>query len=229
MPHNDLTVLYEDRSLVLCVKPVGVLSEDSDSAASMPALLRAHYRSLHQPDYIATVHRLDKITGGLMLFSRSKAATGKLIAAVAEHRVEKEYLAVLTGVPQQPDGVLEDLLLRDRQAQKTVVVRTPGPDTRPARLSYRVLAQAGGKSLVLIRLETGRTHQIRAQFSSRGLPLYGDRKYGAPDEGPLALWSYRISFLHPQTGRPMTFSHTPPAVCPWTLFPGSSYDSISAS
>ena len=79
MPHNDLTVLYEDRSLVLCVKPVGVLSEDSDSAASMPALLRAHYRSLHQPDYIATVHRLDKITGGLMLFSRSKAATGKLI------------------------------------------------------------------------------------------------------------------------------------------------------
>lgn len=80
MPHNDLTVLYEDRSLVLCVKPVGVLSEDSDSAASMPALLRAHYRSLHQPDYIATVHRLDKITGGLMLFSRSKAATGKLIA-----------------------------------------------------------------------------------------------------------------------------------------------------
>lgn len=113
MPHNDLTVLYEDRSLVLCVKPVGVLSEDSDSAASMPALLREHYRSLHQPDYIATVHRLDKITGGLMLFSRSKAATGKLIAAVAEHRVEKEYLAVLRGHPDAPGGELTDLLFRD--------------------------------------------------------------------------------------------------------------------
>ena len=141
MPHNDLTVLYEDHSLVLCVKPVGVLSEDSDSAASMPALLRAHYRSLHQPDYIATVHRLDKITGGLMLFSRSKAATGKLIAAVAEHRVEKEYLAVLRGHPDAPGGELTDLLFRDAAKNKSYVVKRMRKGVREAKLSYRVLAE----------------------------------------------------------------------------------------
>ena len=99
MPHDDLTIVYEDRSLLLCVKPVGVLSEDSENGASMPHLLRQHYAAAHQPDYIATVHRLDKVTGGLMLFSRQRAVTGRLIAAVAEHRVEKEYLAVLRGHP----------------------------------------------------------------------------------------------------------------------------------
>lgn len=104
MPHDDLTIVYEDRSLLLCVKPVGVLSEDSENGASMPHLLRQHYAAAHQPDYIATVHRLDKVTGGLMLFSRQRAVTGRLIAAVAEHRVEKEYLAVLRGHPPEKEG-----------------------------------------------------------------------------------------------------------------------------
>ena len=108
MPHDDLTIVYEDRSLLLCVKPVGVLSEDSENGASMPHLLRQHYAAAHQPDYIATVHRLDKVTGGLMLFSRQRAVTGRLIAAVAEHRVEKEYLAVLRGHPPEKEGELID-------------------------------------------------------------------------------------------------------------------------
>lgn len=221
-----IDLLYTDNRIVVCLKPAGILS--TDEPGGLPQLLRQTL-GLPPEGCIRVIHRLDQPVAGVMVYARSHMADSLLSRQVQTHTFQKEYLAVLTGVPQQPDGVLEDLLLRDRQAQKTVVVRTPGPDTRPARLSYRVLAQAEGKSLVLIRLETGRTHQIRAQFSSRGLPLYGDRKYGAPDEGLLALWSYRISFLHPQTGRPMTFSHTPPAVCPWTLFPGSSYDSISIS
>ena len=98
------------------------------------------------------------------------------------------------------------------------VADAPGPDTRPARLSYRVLGEEDGRALVLIRLETGRTHQIRAQFSSRGLPLCGDAKYGAAAPGPLGLWSYRIAFCHPQTGRPLQFSHLPPAEDPWLPF-----------
>lgn len=219
MPHNDLTVLYEDRSLVLCVKPVGVLSEDSDSAASMPALLRAHYRSLHQPDYIATVHRLDKITGGLMLFSRSKAATGKLIAAVAEHRVEKEYLAVLRGHPDAPRGELTDLLFRDAAKNKSYVVKRMRKGVREAKLSYRVLAETEDLSLVRIRLHTGRTHQIRVQFSSRGLPLLGDIRYGSKAECTTALWSHRMAFTHPVTGKPVDVSCPPPRRWPWTLFP----------
>ena len=94
-----IRILYEDPYLVLCVKPVGVLSEDSPSGACMPGLLREHYRALGQNDYIATVHRLDRLVGGVMLFSRRRDVTGKLTAAVAEHRVTKEYLAVLRGTP----------------------------------------------------------------------------------------------------------------------------------
>lgn len=219
MPHNDVTVLYEDRSLVLCVKPVGVLSEDSDSAASMPALLRAHYRSLHQPDYIATVHRLDKITGGLMLFSRSKAATGKLIAAVAEHRVEKEYLAVLRGHPDAPRGELTDLLFRDAAKNKSYVVKRMRKGVREAKLSYRVLAETEDLSLIRIRLHTGRTHQIRVQFSSRGLPLLGDIRYGSKDPHcTAALWSYRLALTHPLTHKEIDITQSPPHQYPWTLF-----------
>ena len=114
--------------------------------------------------------------------------------------------------------VLEDQLRRDTAARRTCVADAPGPDTRPARLSYRVLGEEDGRALVLIRLETGRTHQIRAQFSSRGLPLCGDAKYGAAPPGPLGLWSYRIAFCHPQTGRPLQFSHLPPAEDPWLPF-----------
>ena len=214
MPHNDLTVLYEDRSLVLCVKPVGVLSEDSDSAASMPALLRAHYRSLHQPDYIATVHRLDKITGGLMLFSRSKAATGKLIAAVAEHRVEKEYLAVLRGHPDAPGGELTDLLFRDAAKNKSYVVKRMRKGVREAKLSYRVLAETEDLSLIRIRLHTGRTHQIRVQFASRRHPLWGDGKYGSRIKGDIALQSARLRFIHPDTGKVMDFRLPVPGTWP---------------
>ena len=94
-----IRILYEDPYLVLCVKPVGVLSEDSPSGACMPGLLREHYRALGQNDYIATVHRLDRLVGGVMLFSRRRDVTGKLTAAVAEHRDAKEYLAVLRGTP----------------------------------------------------------------------------------------------------------------------------------
>ena len=110
---EDVHILYEDRHLVLCVKPVGVLSEDSETGACMPALLRQHYQALGQPDYIATVHRLDKVVGGVMLFSRRREVTGKLTAAVAERRITKEYLAVLRGHPQENAATLTDLLFRD--------------------------------------------------------------------------------------------------------------------
>lgn len=219
MPHDALSVLYEDRSLVLCVKPVGVLSEDSPQGACMPQLLRDRYWSLHQPDYIATVHRLDKITGGLMVFSRDKAVTGKLIAAVAEHRVEKEYLAVLRGHPEAREGELTDLLFRDAAKNKSYVVKRMRKGVREAKLSYRVLAETEDLSLVRIRLHTGRTHQIRVQFSSRGLPLLGDIRYGSKDPRcTAALWSYRLALPHPRTGEKIDITQPPPHRYPWDLF-----------
>lgn len=216
---EDLHILYEDAHLVLCVKPVGVLSEDSDTAACMPALLRQHYRAQGKPAYIATVHRLDKIVGGVMLFSRRREVTGRLTAAVAERRITKEYLAVLRGRPQEASATLTDLLFRDAAKNKSYVVKRMRKGVREASLDYTTLGCTEELTLVQVRLHTGRTHQIRVQFASRGLPLSGDRKYGASDAPwPIALWSYRLSFVHPQTGADMTFSCPPPAAEPWTRF-----------
>ena len=219
MEYPAIPILYEDRHLLLCVKPVGVLSEDSEQGASLPAILRAQYKSKAQPDYIATVHRLDKITGGVMLFSRRKEATGKLIAAVAEHQVQKEYLAVLRGHPQEREGELTDLLFRDAAKNKSYVVRRMRKGVREAKLSYRVLAETDELTLVRVRLHTGRTHQIRVQFSSRGLPLLGDIRYGSKDANcSAALWSYRLALTHPVTGKQIDCTQPPPQQYPWNLF-----------
>ena len=130
----------------------------------------------------------------------------------------KEYLAVVHGVPE--GGVMTDLLGRDPVRRRTYVAAEPGKNVRPAELSYEVLGSREGLSLVRIRLHTGRTHQIRVQFASRGFPLVGDRKYGGGEEGEsIALWSWRLEFTHPQTGAAMRFSKLPPKETPWLGFP----------
>ena len=220
---EDLRILYEDKFLVLCVKPVGVLSEDSDAAACMPALLRRHYREQGKPDYIATVHRLDKIVGGVMLFSRRREVTGKLTAAVAEHRVTKEYLAVLRGHPAEASATLTDLLFRDASKNKSYVVKRMRKGVRDASLEYVTLGSTEELTLVRVRLHTGRTHQIRVQFSSRGLPLLGDIRYGSKADCSTALWSYHMAFTHPVTGRTVDVTCPPPESWPWTLFDADTY------
>ena len=198
-----IRILYEDPYLVLCVKPVGVLSEDSPSGACMPGLLREHYRALGQNDYIATVHRLDRLVGGVMLFSRRREITGKLTAAIAEHRVTKEYLAVLRGTPEKDSDTLTDLLFRDAAHNKSYVVKRMRGGVKQAKLHYEILARQDGLSLVHIRLETGRTHQIRAQMAAAGCPLLGDGKYGRErinrtyGETGQMLYSYKLTFTLP--------------------------------
>ena len=218
---EPLHILYEDPYLVLCVKPVGVLSEDSEQGACMPALLRRHYQALGQSDYIATVHRLDRVVGGVMLFSRRRDITGRLTAAVAERRVTKEYLAVLRGHPAEDSATLTDLLFRDAAKNKSYVVKRMRKGVREATLDYTVLGRTDALSLVRVRLHTGRTHQIRVQFSSRGLPLLGDIRYGSKADCTAALWSYHMAFLHPVTGKPVDVTCPPPDRWPWNLFPFS--------
>ena len=214
-----MTILYDDPYLTLCLKPAGVLSEDGPSEGCMPALLRAHYRALGKPDYIATVHRLDKVVGGVMLFSRRKETTGKLIALVGERKVTKEYLAVLRGVPAEPAATLKDLLFHDSSRNKTYVVSRMRKGVREAELDYETLGTREGLTLVKVRLHTGRTHQIRAQFSSRGLPLLGDIRYGSKDPNcDCALWSCHLAFTHPVTGKRIDISCPPPDAYPWNLF-----------
>ena len=215
-----IEILYEDRDLLVCVKPAGCLSEDGPSETCMPRQLRAQYRAAGKGDFIAGVHRLDRNVGGLMLFSRRKEITGKLTAAVAEHRVVKEYLAVLRGQITEPEGTLTDLLFRDSTKNKTYVVKRMRKGVREASLSYRVLATADNLTLVRVRLHTGRTHQIRAQFSSRGLPLLGDVRYGSKDPNcDCALWSFHLRFDHPVTGKEVEVYRRPPEAYPWNRFP----------
>ena len=193
-----MELLYTDARIVVCLKPAGVLS--TDEPGGMPELLR---RALGEPETgcVRTVHRLDRPVGGVMVFARSRMADSLLSRQVQAHTFEKDYLAVLEGVPAQASGVLEDQLRRDTAARRTCVADAPGPDTRPARLSYRVLGEEDGRALILIRLETGRTHQIRAQFRHAGCPLLGDGKYGrekdnrAYGEKGQALCSWRLRFV----------------------------------
>ena len=207
-----MELLYTDARIVVCLKPAGVLS--TDEPGGMPELLRAQ---LGTP-CIRTVHRLDAATGGVMVFARSAAAASILSGQVREHRFRKIYLAVVRGDPGQ-GGIWRDMLGRDPVRRVTYIAREPGKDVRPAELSYETLAVREGLSLVRVTLHTGRTHQIRVQFASRGLPLAGDRKYGLPeDAAPLALWAYQLSFTHPQTGKEMTFTCLPPETEPWVRF-----------
>ena len=209
-----MQILYEDKDIVIAVKPVGVLSEDTTGAPCMPALLREHYGG----GYIATVHRLDKVVGGVMVFSRSPKITGKLIQMVAEHQITKEYLAVLRGHPEKEADTLTDLLFRDSRINKSFVVDRVRKGVREAKLSYETLGTTEELTLVKVRLYTGRTHQIRVQFSHRKLPLLGDIRYGSKSSCSTALWSYHLAFSHPVTGKTVDVSCLPPEEYPWNLF-----------
>lgn len=199
-----LKILHEEPDFVVCVKPAGILSEEPE----MPALLRDVLGG-----EIYCVHRLDRSVGGVMVYARTKKAAAALSEAVTRRQVEKEYLAVCQGIPAPAAGAMEDLLFKDSGKGKAFVVRRERKGVRPARLTYETLGQAetpeGTASLVHVRLETGRFHQIRVQFASRKLPLRGDRRYGGPAGENLALWSWRLTFPHPRTGETVCASCLP--------------------
>lgn len=206
-----IDILYADEDIVVCIKPPRVLS--TDEPGGLPELLRAQ---LGTQDF-RTVHRLDRVVSGLMVVARSAAAASDLSHQIREDHFEKEYQAVLHGAPEAEEGRLTDLLLRDKARKMTMVAMEPGKDVQPAALRYRVLGSNRRLTRVQIQLETGRTHQIRVQFASRGLPLVGERKYSElNDPCEIALWSCRLAFTHPKTGEKMEFAQEPPLVFPWT-------------
>lgn len=210
-----MELLYSDKDIVLAVKPPRVLS--TDEAGGMPELVRQALGD--EKADVRTVHRLDRVVSGLMVLARNATAASELSRQIRDGEFEKEYLAVVHGVPEQDSGTLVDLLLRDKRERKTYVVTERGKGVQEAVLDYRVVSKVSNMSMVSIHLVTGRTHQIRAQFSSRGLPLVGDRKYSLlDDQCEIALWSHRIGFVHPVSGEKMEFSMNPPDAYPWNCF-----------
>lgn len=210
-----MEILYQNANILVCIKPTRVLS--TDEPGGLPGLVR---EALGDPKAdVRTVHRLDRVVSGVMVLARSANAASELSRQIREDQFRKEYLAVIHGRPENPEGTLRDLLARDKARRMTFVAEAPGKGVQEAALSYRVLEYANGMSLVRVRLHTGRTHQIRVQFSSRGMPLVGERKYAVwNDPCELALWSAKIGFYHPGTGEWVEFSKEPPAVFPWTEF-----------
>ena len=191
-----MKILYSDPSLAICIKPVGL-----DSESEVPAALREALGGEVFP-----IHRLDKNVGGVMVYARTKQAAAALSKAVQEGTMVKEYVAMVHGTPPET-GDWEDLLVKDSRKNKVFVVKKQRSGVKPARLEFNRLS-AGETSLVRVRLHTGRSHQIRVQFSSRGFPLVGDHKYGSRDKrtAPL-LFSCRITF--PWKGKQLCFEALP--------------------
>lgn len=212
-----MTVLYQDDHLLLVSKPVGLSSQEVDgNGDSLPRRLAAAGLP------VLPVHRLDTPTGGVMVYARTKQAAAGLSTLVGQHdRFVKEYLAVVQGIPAAK-GELTDLLYHDVKRNKSFSVKRERKGVRLARLSYQLLETVekpdGNYSLVHVRLHTGRTHQIRVQFASRQMPLYGDTRYGGRKGECLGLWSRRLSFPHPITGQPVTGECPLPDTAPWNWF-----------
>ena len=191
-----MEILYSDKSIAVAVKSVGL-----DSEQEMPQALREALGG-----EIFTLHRLDKNVGGVMVYARTREAAARFSRLIQENKLVKEYVALVHGqIPETGDW--EDLLWKDSQKNKVFVVKRERKGVKKARLEFQRL-QAGERSLVRIRLHTGRSHQIRVQFASRGFPLVGDHKYGSRDEATAPmLFSCRLSFPH--AGKEQTFEALP--------------------
>ena len=209
-----MEILYQDEDILVCIKPARVLS--TDEPGGLPDLLR---QALGNPQAdIRTVHRLDRVVSGVMVLARNAKAASELSRQIREDVFQKEYLAVVHGTLAEEMGTLRDLLVRDKTRKMTLVAMEPGKGVQEALLDYQVLNRNEALSRVRVLLRTGRTHQIRVQFASRGMALVGERKYDTrEDPCEIALWSWRIGFAHPKTGKKMTFSQEPPCSWPWNV------------
>ena len=214
-----MDILYSDDNIIFCIKPAGVLSQSDDKGrANMPSMLGEICGCEVYP-----VHRLDLEVSGVMVFAKNAKAAAKMSLLTASHEdFKKEYLAIVEGETPE-NGVLEDLLYHDKNKNKTYVVKRERKGVKKAKLSYERLgvadSEVGKISLVKVRLYTGRTHQIRVQFASRGFPLVGDRRYGAsPSDDRICLFSHKIEFISPFDGKLISVTSLPEKQGIWTKF-----------
>ena len=214
---SNLEILYEDNHVIVVFKPVNILSQsDITGDLDMLTIIKEYIKEkYHKPGnvYLGLVHRLDRVTSGVMVFAKTSKAASRLSEEIRNNRLKKDYFAIIHGKINNR-GVYEDYLLK-KDDFSTVVDKSG----KLAKLSYELLEYNDKKdlSLVDVHLETGRHHQIRVQFSSRGYPLIGDKRYGNDEYNELGLCAYKLSFIHPVTKEIMTFLRLPKGKI-WDLF-----------
>lgn len=214
----QIKIIHEDNHLLVAEKPQGMLSQgdatgDEDILSYLKKYIKEKYNKPGEA-YLGLVHRLDRPTGGLMVFARTSKAARRLQQQIKTSIFRKTYLAVLCGHPDQ-NGILENYLIKNDKTNTVSI--SDSHDGKYAKLCYKIKNVCQDYSLAEIRLETGRSHQIRVQFANIGTPLYGDVKYGNI-RGHLALWAYKLEFYHPVTNELLTFTSNPPDTKPWTYF-----------
>lgn len=212
-----MKVLYEDSEIIICEKPVGVVSQHAPNEKGIEDEVRKEY------GYGAVINRLDTAVGGAILLAKTPAMASGLNTLSANRQIDKTYMAVVEGVPGKSNGVFEDLLFKDSSKNKSFVVKRERKGVKRASLEYETVATVFEASkpitLVKIKLHTGRTHQIRVQFSSRRMPLCGDGKYGSKNNKcSVALWCMSLSFVSPETGNIISVVSEPPDTYPWSEF-----------
>lgn len=216
---NKINVLYEDNHIIVVEKPINVLSQgDATGDLDLLNMVKQYVKvKYNKPGnvYIGLVHRLDRPVGGIMVFARSSKAASRLNKQQLEHGFDKKYLAVINGIMDKNSGKLIDKL--EKCSDGNTIVSKKGKESI---LNYIVLDinKKTNHSLVEVKLETGRHHQIRVQFASRGHSLCGDQRYGLVDKTQLALFAYKLSFVHPVTKEKLEFKLNPPKVGYWTEF-----------
>ena len=216
---NKLNVLYEDNHIIVVVKPYNVLSQgDSTGDTSIMDMVKEYIKvKYHKPGnvYLGLVHRLDRPVGGIMVFARSSKAAARLTKAFNEHKITKKYLAIVHGKMEKEKDTLVDKI--EKTSDGNSIISENGKE---AILDYEVLDynKENDCSLVSIVLKTGRHHQIRVQFASRGHYLLGDQRYGVLDNKQISLFSYYLSFVHPVTKEVLEFRKMPDKKDYWTIF-----------
>ncbi len=222
---EDLTILHEDNHIIVVLKPQNIPScEDESKDRDMLTIIKDYIRETYNKQgnvYLGLVHRLDRPTGGVMVFAKSSKAASRLSEQLRDGDFEKRYYTVLVGEPKEEKATLTHYMKKNAVNNMVYVCPPTVNGAKMARLDYTVLESKDGLSLTDVRLHTGRSHQIRVQMSAIGCPVYGDMRYGGEKakKGYLALWAYYLSFTHPVSKERMVFRVQPPKdITPWNAF-----------
>ena len=221
---DELKILHEDNHIIVVLKPQGIPScGDESGDENMLDAVKEYIRTAYKKPgnvYVGLVHRLDRPTGGVMVFAKTSKAAARLSEQMRTGDFEKKYLAVLSAVPKEPQGKLVNYLKKNAVNNMVYLCPPTTEGAKMASLEYRVAEEKGGCALAEIKLHTGRSHQIRVQMAGIGCPVFGDMRYGGEraKKGNLALWAYSLTFTHPVTKERLRFMAEPPEETPWKHF-----------